>query len=74
MAAQTPPSTTVRAHEHDTLDALCQRHLGRTAGCVEATLNASPGLARSAAALGAGQTVTLVAASAPSPQLIQLWD
>ena len=35
-------TTTVRAHEHDTLDALCHRHLGRTAGTVEATLAATP--------------------------------
>lgn len=74
MAQNMHPTTTVRAHEHDTLDALCHRHLGRTAGCVEATLNATPGLARRAAALGAGEPITLVAAPVAAQKLIQLWD
>lgn len=68
------PTTTVRAHEHDTLDALCHRHLGRTAGVVEATLAATPGLAKRAAGLGAGEAVTLVAVPAKPRPLIQLWD
>ena len=42
MAGATTPTTTVRAHEHDTLAGLCHRHLGRTAGTVEATLAAGP--------------------------------
>ena len=54
MAGATTPTTTVRAHEHDTLAGLCHRHLGRTAGTVEATLAATPGLAKRAAGLGAG--------------------
>ena len=72
--ASTNPSTTVRAREHDTLDALCHRHLGRTAGTVEATLAAHPGLAKRAAGLGAGEPVELVAAPAPARPMIQLWD
>ena len=68
------PTLTVRAREHDTLDALCWRHLGRTAGVVEATLAAAPGLAARAADLGAGDLVTLVAAPARPAKLIQLWD
>jgi phage tail protein X len=67
-------TTRVRAHEHDTLDALCHRHLGRTAGTVEATLASTPGLAKRAAGLGAGEAVTLVAAPVQPRQLIQLWD
>ena len=35
----------VRTHQHDTLDALCWRHLGRTEGVVEAALELNPGLA-----------------------------
>jgi len=68
------PTITVRAREHDTLDALAWRHLSRTGGVVEATLAATPGLAASACDLAAGQQVTLVAAPAPSAPLIQLWD
>jgi phage tail protein X len=67
-------TATVRAREHDTLDALCWRHLGRTAGVVEATLSATPGLAERAADLGTGQAVTLVAAAASPAPLVQLWD
>lgn len=68
------PSVNVRAREHDTLDALCHRHLGRTAGTVEATLDASPGLAKRAADLGAGEPVRLIAAPKAAKQLIQLWS
>ncbi len=74
MASATPPTTTVRAHEHDTLAGLCHRHLGRTAGTVEATLAATPGLAKRAAGLGAGESVTLVAAPVAPRKLVQLWD
>ncbi|HKT28893.1 tail protein X, partial [Dyella sp.] len=35
----------VRALQGETLDALCQRVLGRTASVTEATLAANPGLA-----------------------------
>jgi phage tail protein X len=64
----------VRAREHDTLDTLAWRHVTRTAGVVEATLAATPGLAASAADLGAGQAVTLVIAPAPPAPLVQLWN
>ena len=74
MATATTPTTTVRAHEHDTIAGLCHRHLGRTAGAVEATLAATPGLAKRAAGLGAGEAVTLVAAPVRPRNLIQLWD
>ena len=36
---------TVIANDHETVDALCMRTLGRTAGVVEATLAINPGLA-----------------------------
>ena len=70
----TAATTTVRAREHDTLDALAWRHLGRTAGVVEATLQATPGLAARAVDLGAGEPVTLVAAPPRPAPLIQLWS
>ena len=69
-----PQRLTVTARQHDTVDALCHRHLGRTAGTVEATLAATPGLAKRAAGLGAGESVTLVAAPVAPRKLIQLWD
>lgn len=70
----TPPSITVRAHAHETLDALAWRQLGDTAGHVEATLAANPGLAKFAADLPEGQPVRLVHAPEPERKLVYLWD
>lgn len=67
-------SATVRAHAHETLDALAWRHLGATGGHVEATLAANPGLAKLAADLPEGQPVRLVKAPQPARQLVYLWD
>lgn len=63
----------VIARQHDTVDALCHRHLGRTAGATEATLAANPGLAATPH-LAPGQPVTLVAPAAAPRPLVQLWD
>ena len=63
----------VIARQHDTVDALCHRHLGRTAGATEATLAANPGLA-DRPHLAPGQRVTLVAPAAAPRPLVQLWD
>ena len=68
------PTLPVRALQHDTLDQLCWRHLGRTAGAVEATLDANPGLAQLAADLPAGHQVNLVAPPAKAQKLVHLWD
>lgn len=67
------PTVTVIARQHDTVDLLCWRHLGRTAGTTEATLVANPGLAATPH-LAAGQRVTLVAPPAQPRRLVQLWD
>lgn len=74
MATTISQHLPVRALEHDTLDLLCWRHLGRTAGAVEATLDANPGIARMACDLPAGQPVNLVAPPAQPRPLIHLWD
>ncbi len=67
--------TIATAHDHELLDALCQRVLGRTAGVVEATLAANPGLAAQGVELRAGQQVTLVQPEqAPTRATIHLWD
>lgn len=63
----------VRARQHDTVDLLCWRHLGRTAGATEATLAANRGLAATTR-LAAGQPVTLVAPAQQPRTLVQLWD
>lgn len=67
----------VYAQQGDTLDALCWRHLGRTAAVVEAALEANPGVADLGDVLPHGTAIDLPepAAAAPAGRtLIQLWD
>ncbi|MDP3229388.1 MAG: tail protein X [Acidovorax sp.] len=69
----TVQSVTVRAHQHETLDALAWRKLGATAGHVEATLAANPGLAKLAADIPEGQAVRLVKAPEAARPTVYLW-
>ncbi|MDD1979997.1 tail protein X [Pseudomonas asiatica] len=65
-----------RTQQNDTVDALCWRHYGRTAGVVEAVLDANPGLADQGPVLPAGLLVTLPEqqTAAPEQQMVSLWD
>lgn len=67
---------TVRAHQNDTVDALCWRHYGRTAGVTEVVLLANPGLADYGPTLPQGLMVTMPDAqsTAPERQMVNLWD
>ena len=64
---------TVRAQQGDTVDQLCQRHLGTTAGVTEATYTLNPGMAALGPTLPLGLQVTL-----PDPptaiKTITLWE
>lgn len=65
----------VIAHQGDTVDSLCWRHLGSSTA-VEQTLLLNPGLAALGPVLPMGTRVTLPD-EAPAPlqnNLIQLWD
>lgn len=66
----------VIAHQGDTVDAICWRHYGRTAGVVEQVLDANPGLADLGTVLPMGTAITLpeVATQAPQRQVVNLWD
>lgn len=64
----------IRAHDHEVLDALIHRATGQSAGHVEATLDASPGLAKLASDLPAGHIVNIHRAPRAPQKLIQLWD
>jgi phage tail protein X len=68
--------THLRTQQHDTVDALCWRHYGRTAGVTEAVLAANPGLADHGVHLPPGLLVYLpqAPATAPQRQAVQLWD
>lgn len=68
----------VYARQGDTLDALCWRHLGRTAGLVERALELNPGLCEHGPVLPHGTAVDLpeitTTATAANRPLVQLWD
>ncbi|MBN8947219.1 MAG: tail protein X [Rhodanobacter sp.] len=65
-----------RANQGETLDALCQRVLGRTAGVTEVAMSANPGLADLGPVLPIGTPVNLpdvVQAAKTETVLVQLW-
>jgi len=67
---------TVYAQQHDTLDAICHRAFGRTAGVTEQMLELNPGVADLGPTLPQGTPVQLPEAT-PQPQrspTVQLWD
>jgi phage tail protein X len=66
----------IRAQQNDTVDALCWRHYGRTAGVTEAVLETNPGLADNGPTLPKGLLVQMPEAhsAAPQRQLVNLWD
>lgn len=68
---------TVRANQGETLDLMCYRVFGRTAGVTEAALEANTGLADLGPVLPMGTRVNLsdpVDAVQPDVDLVQLWD
>jgi phage tail protein X len=69
-------AVTVRAQQGDTVDALCWRHYGRTAGVTEVVLEANPGLADHGPTLPQGLPVEMPEAqtTAPKRQMVNLWD
>ena len=66
----------VRTNQNDTVDALCWRFYGRTAGVTEAVLEANPGLADHGPTLPQGLVVNMPEAqtTAPQRQMVQLWN
>jgi len=66
----------VRAQQGDTVDAICWRHYGRTAGVVEQGLEANPGLADLGPVIPNGTLITLpdAAPQAERRQMVNLWD
>lgn len=66
----------LRAQQGDTVDAICWRHYGRTAGVVEQVLDANPGLADLGPVLPNGTLINLPSAApqAEQNQMVNLWD
>lgn len=67
---------TVQAQQGDTVDMLCLRHLGTTAGVTEATYALNPGLATLGPVLPLGRRVILpdLPTAPTAPKTISLWD
>ncbi|MFK4764554.1 tail protein X [Desulfobaculum sp. SPO524] len=64
-----------RTKDGDMVDAICHRHYGRTAGVVEAVLEANPGLADEGPVLAAGVAILLPDLPDPEPdEGVSLWD
>lgn len=64
-----------RTKDGDMVDAICHRHYGRTAGVVEAVLEANPGLADEGSVLAAGVAILLPDLPDPEPdEGVSLWD
>lgn len=65
----------IPARQGDTIDAICHRHYGRTAGTVEAVLDANPGIAALGPILPMGTTINLPDVPPPTTarQTVQLW-
>lgn len=65
----------LHAAQGDTVDAICWRHYGRTAGVVEQVLDANPGLASLGPILPHGTAVQLPDITTQQQrQTVQLWD
>lgn len=68
-------AATVYAQQGDTVDLICHRHYGRTAGVTEQVLAANRGLADLGPILPMGTRVTLPDVPVkPVKKLINLWD
>jgi P2-like prophage tail protein X len=70
-------TSTVYAHQGDTVDAICWRELGATLQLTEDVLELNPGLADLGPVLPEGTAVTLpkrTPVAAPQIPLINLWD
>lgn len=67
---------TVLANQGDTVDAICWRYYGRTAGVVEQVFDTNPGLADFGPVIPHGTRITLpdAAPQAEQRQVVNLWD
>lgn len=66
----------VRSMQGDTVDLICWRYFGRTAGVVEQVLDLNRGLAGLGPVLPIGTLITLPQqpAQAGTKRIVQLWD
>lgn len=70
-------ATTATALDGETVDAICWRVLGRTAGATEQVLGLNPGLAALGPRLPGGTVVILpdaISAASAAIDIVQLWE
>jgi P2-like prophage tail protein X len=67
-------TTIVRSADGDLLDRLCYQRYGHLNGCVEAVLEANPGLAEEPQPLRAGVIIRLPELLVPADQSVRLWE
>lgn len=69
-------AVTVLSQQGDTVDLICHRHYGYTAGITEQVLDTNPGLAARGPVLPAGVTITLPdnPTRAAASNTVNLWD
>lgn len=66
---------TYSCQDGDMLDAICQKHYGRTTGTVEAVLEANPGLAKLGPVYVAATRIVLPdLPHAAEKKTVRLWD
>lgn len=67
---------TILSRQGDTVDLICHRHFGYTAGITEQVLDLNPGLAAKGPTLKAGVTIKLPdnPAKSAASNVINLWD
>lgn len=64
----------VTAQQNDTVDLICWRYLGATAGVTEAVLKSNPQINSKDPILALGTQLTLPDKHAPVKKTINLWD
>ncbi|MDF3932302.1 tail protein X [Pseudomonas citronellolis] len=67
-------ATIFRSTDGDLLDRICYQRYGHLNGCVEAVLDANPGLADEPQPLRAGLLIRLPELATPADQQVRLWD
>lgn len=68
-------SKTITTQQGDTLDLICWRHYGRSAGAVEPVLKANPGLAAKGLVLPFGTSILLPELTfTDAVKTVSLWD
>ncbi|EDY85461.1 phage Tail Protein X [gamma proteobacterium HTCC5015] len=65
----------ITAQQGDTIDLICYRHYGRTAGITEAVIEANPGVENFTGVIPQGTVINLpIDTAAETTTTSQLWD